>query len=92
MPSLPSELSSARTVTWTGSDRQLLLQCTACLSISVWEIASWMGACICFLVKGTSEIGMWVLGDTSLTQRSTKVYGDSVRICVMSRPQGFGKK
>lgn len=33
MPSLSSELFSARTVSWTGLNRRLLLQCTARLRL-----------------------------------------------------------
>lgn len=56
------------------------------------EIAFWMGGCICFPVRDATEIGMWELGENSLTWRNIKVHGDSVRIFIMCRPQGFGKK
>lgn len=47
---------------------------------------------MCFAGKGMTEMGIWELGETGLTQGSMKVHGDNVRVCVMCRPRGFGQK
>lgn len=45
-----------------------------------------------FSSQGCNRDRMWELGENSSTRRNIKVHGDSVRIFIMCRPQGFGKK